>query len=55
MDDVHRVVQDIAGVAVDFGEWFGECSKGFIRINLATIPERVQDVGNRLLNAVKQR
>ena len=51
-DDVHRVVQDIAGVAVDFGEWFGECSKGFIRINLATIPERVQDVGKRLLNAI---
>ena len=55
MDDIHNVVQDIAGIAVDYGEWFGDCGKGFIRINLATIPERVQDVGNRLLNAVKQR
>ena len=51
-DDIHHIVQDIAGIAVDYGEWFGDNGMGFIRINLATTPERVNDVANRLLKAI---
>ena len=51
-DKIHHVVQDIAGIAVDYGEWFGDGGLGFIRVNLATTPDRVKDVANRLLNAV---
>ena len=52
-DDIHHIVQDIAGIAVDYGEWFGDNGKGFIRINLATTPERIQTVANHLLNAIR--
>ncbi|MBO4350744.1 MAG: pyridoxal phosphate-dependent aminotransferase [Proteobacteria bacterium] len=51
-DQIHHVVQDLAGIAVDYGEWFGDNGMGFIRINLATTPNRVSDVANRLLNAI---
>ena len=52
-DNIHHVVQDVAGIAVDYGEWFGDGGLGFIRVNLATTPDRVKDVANRLLNALK--
>jgi len=34
--------QDKCNLAVDFGEWFGENFKGFIRMNLATDPQIVK-------------
>ncbi|MFB9278091.1 MalY/PatB family protein [Cohnella cellulosilytica] len=41
-DQVRAAVQDKCGLAVDYGEWFGEKSQGFIRINLATVPEHIR-------------
>ncbi|MFD1205495.1 MULTISPECIES: MalY/PatB family protein [Sporosarcina] len=35
-------IQDRCRIAVDFGEWFGEESKGFIRLNMATEPRFVE-------------
>jgi len=39
------------GVAVDYGSWFGESGKGFIRLNLATPRHRVEEVTERILAA----
>jgi cystathionine beta-lyase len=39
--------QDKCNLAVDYGEWFGENWKGFIRLNLGTTPEEVKKaIGN---------
>ncbi|XJS10733.1 MalY/PatB family protein [Aerococcaceae bacterium WGS1372] len=40
--NIESFIQDQCGIAVDYGEWFGENYKGFIRINLATKPENVK-------------
>ena len=33
---VKEFIQDDCKIAVDFGEWFGDNFKGFIRVNIAT-------------------
>ncbi|MEI0603000.1 MalY/PatB family protein [Brachyspira alvinipulli] len=35
-DRVKEFIQDDCKIAVDFGEWFGDNFKGFIRVNIAT-------------------
>ena len=35
-DRVKEFIQDDCKIAIDFGEWFGENFKGFIRVNIAT-------------------
>ncbi|MBZ6527862.1 pyridoxal phosphate-dependent aminotransferase [Aerococcaceae bacterium DSM 111021] len=35
-------IQEKCGIAVDYGEWFGEGYEGFIRLNLATKPENIE-------------
>lgn len=46
-EDVKSFVQDKCNLAVDYGEWFGEDFKGYIRLNLATHPKFVRKaVGN---------
>ena len=35
-------IQGKCGLAVDYGEWFGEGYEGFIRLNLATKPENIE-------------
>ena len=35
-DRVKELIQDDCKIAIDFGEWFGENFKGFIRVNIAT-------------------
>ena len=42
IDKVKEFIQDKCNLAIDFGEWFGENFKGFIRINLATDPQIVK-------------
>lgn len=46
-------VQEQAGLAIDFGEWFSPETKGFIRINLATSPENIATVIKRLAEVNK--
>ncbi|MDO5409887.1 MAG: MalY/PatB family protein [Lachnospiraceae bacterium] len=41
-DKTQEVVQKHCRLAVDYGEWFGESCKGFIRVNLATDPKYVK-------------
>ena len=41
-DKTRDFIQDKCRLAVDYGEWFGENYKGFVRLNLATDPKYVQ-------------
>lgn len=40
--EVKEFVQDQCKLAIDYGEWFGENSKGFIRLNLGTEPRHIK-------------
>lgn len=51
-DELAQFMTQQAKLAVDFGNWFGESGRGFIRINLATQPENVQLAVERLLMAL---
>ena len=48
-EEVKVFMQDKCRLAVDYGEWFGEKSKGFIRINLGTEPRHVKTAVEALL------
>lgn len=50
---VKEVVQDKARVAVDFGEWFSDRCGGFIRLNLATSRQMVEDAVRSIIRQVK--
>jgi len=41
LDQTKEFVQNQCNLAVDYGEWFGENWKGFIRLNMGTSPETV--------------
>jgi cystathionine beta-lyase len=41
-EETKEFIQDKCRLAVDFGEWFGENFKGFVRLNLATDPKYVK-------------
>ena len=45
--------QDKCRLAVDYGEWFGEEYKGFIRLNLATDPQIVKNVVDKIVEESK--
>ena len=49
--DIADLVQNKAGLAVDYGEWFGKNFAGFIRLNLATHPDIVEEAVTRLIRA----
>lgn len=51
--EIKQYVQDQAGLAIDFGEWFSPETKGFIRINLATSPENIATAIKRLAEVNK--
>ena len=47
------IVQEVCGLAVDYGDWFGgDAFKGFIRLNLATSLDNVMLAVSRLLAAL---
>ena len=48
-DEVKTFMQDKCRLAVDYGEWFGDKSRGFIRINLGTEPRYVKTAVEALL------
>lgn len=41
LNQIKEFTQDKCRLAVDYGEWFGENWKGFIRLNLGTHPDIV--------------
>lgn len=52
-NQIKDVVQIKAGLAVDFGEWFGEAGTGFIRVNLATSPKNIKIAADRLVESIR--
>ena len=49
------IVQEVCGLAVDYGEWFGgDAYKGFIRLNLATSQDNITLAVSRLLAALTE-
>lgn len=50
---VKDIVQEKAKLAVDYGEWFSEDYLGFIRLNLATTPDRITLALEQLTNAIR--
>ncbi len=53
--DMADLVQSRAGLAVDYGEWFGKHFAGFIRLNLATHPDIVDEAVTRLIKVASDR
>ena len=56
--DINRVkefIQTDCRIAVDFGEWFGENSKGFIRLNIATDTKYVEFFTQQVINNLKNK
>ena len=51
-DEVQPFMQERCRLAFDYGSWFGGDKSGsFIRINLATSRENIEDMVNRIVNA----
>lgn len=48
-DRTQEFVQKKCRLAVDYGEWFGDGYKGFIRMNLATDPVYVRQAVKRMI------
>lgn len=49
-DQAAEFVQKKCRLAVDYGEWFGENFKGFIRLNLATDPAYVRTAVKNIIH-----
>jgi len=52
-DEVKVFIQDKCGLAIDFGDWFGEESKGFIRINLGTDPQFIKEATAKMIQVLE--
>lgn len=52
-DKVQDFVQKGCRLAVDYGEWFGDRYKGFIRMNLATDPAYVRQAVERIVGEIR--
>lgn len=53
-DEVQEMIQGRCRLAVDYGEWFGEHYKGFIRLNLATDTAYVRQAVENLVRELKK-
>ncbi|KRM87733.1 MalY/PatB family protein [Lacticaseibacillus thailandensis] len=50
---LHDFVQQQAHLAVDYGEWFAPITATYIRLNLATDPQIVDEAAQRIVRAVR--
>ena len=48
-EDIKSFIQDKCGVAIDYGEWFSQDTKGFIRINLGTHPKNIEHIVSQMI------
>lgn len=53
-EDTKKFIQDKCRLAVDFGEWFGDNYKGFVRMNLATDPKYVQKAVSNIIKEIQK-
>lgn len=52
---VKEFIQDDCRLAIDFGEWFGEETKGFIRVNVATQFKYIEYFVNQVIYHLKNK
>ena len=52
-EELEEIIQNKCKIAVDYGRWFGEAGKGFIRINLATPRKYVEEAVKSLIDVLK--
>ncbi len=53
-DQMTGFVQKKCRLGVDYGEWFGENFKGYIRLNMATDPEFVKEAVRRIVDEAEK-
>ncbi|TLG76802.1 MalY/PatB family protein [Culicoidibacter larvae] len=53
--EIKTFIQDQCHLAINYGEDFGEKYQGFIRMNLATTPEIVQEATQRIITAIEEK
>lgn len=53
-EEIQAVIQGRCRLAVDYGEWFGDGCRGFIRMNLATDPAYVREAVGNLAGELKK-
>lgn len=53
-ETAQEFMQQKAKLAIDYGEWFSPDYRQYIRINLATTPENIEQAVNQILLAAKQ-
>lgn len=41
--DIVQFIEERCGIAVDYGDWSGDNNNGYIRINLGTKPEIIEN------------
>lgn len=51
-EKTQELIQGRCRLGVDYGEWFGEKYKGFIRLNLATDPAYVKQAMDRIITEI---
>ncbi len=51
-NDTKAFIQDKCRLAVDFGEWFSEDCKGFVRLNLAISPKYVEKAVDNIIKNI---
>lgn len=51
--DIVDFMENRCGIAIDYGEWFGEGYQGYIRVNLATKPELIDEAVQRIIREAK--
>ena len=53
-DEIKEFTQEKCNLAVDYGEWFGENFKGFIRLNMGTHPDIVKKAIDNIKNNLRK-
>ncbi|AGH73056.1 pyridoxal phosphate-dependent aminotransferase [Edwardsiella piscicida] len=48
-----QLIQQRGRLAVDYGAWFGDAGRGFIRLNIATSPEYIRQAVDNIIMALK--
>ncbi|MBZ9685241.1 pyridoxal phosphate-dependent aminotransferase [Clostridium estertheticum] len=51
-NDTKVFIQDKCNLAIDFGEWFSEDCKGFVRLNMATDPKYVEQAIDNIIKNI---
>ncbi|CAH8716466.1 pyridoxal phosphate-dependent aminotransferase [Paenibacillus thiaminolyticus] len=53
-EETKEFIQDKCGLAIDFGEWFSDKCKGFVRLNMATDPKLVELGTQRVITELQK-